>query len=141
MRNCLLYLVIFIVPCAPALAAAPLASLERRGGVCASTKSMCDDVTTLTGDGNITYGSGEHYQVSGEDLAKLKELIAKTDFAAIRTHKFSGTCPMAYDGQESVYTFYTAGGPERLASCEIAFDPWSEPFKTFYNMLSEKHEK
>jgi hypothetical protein len=33
---------------------------------------------------------------------------------------------VAFDGQETIYTFATASGVERIASCEVEVDP-SDP--------------
>ena len=49
--------------------------------------------------------------------------ITKADFVALKSRPFTGTCPVAYDGQETIYTFATASGAERIASCEVVVDP------------------
>ena len=52
-----------------------------------------------------------------EVLSNLQTLIATTDFEIIKSRKFTGDCPTAYDGQETVYVFSAPGGPETIASC------------------------
>ena len=55
-------------------------------------------------------------------MAALQAAIAATDFAALRSHPFTGTCPTAVDGVELVFEFAAPGGTERLASCETELD-------------------
>jgi len=61
--------------------------------------------------------------VSQDALAALDLAIRATDFAELRSHPFTGTCPTAYDGQEVVLEFGAPGGVERIASCEVEIDP------------------
>jgi hypothetical protein len=131
-----LFLCIVAIPCAAM--ASPLVTLETRGGEC--NMGECSQVTVLSDDGMLTVGKAQPQKTAPESVARLRTLIGETDFAALRTHKFTGTCPMAYDGQESIFTFYTSRGPERVASCETAIDVNGEPFNTFYNILRQKHE-
>jgi hypothetical protein len=49
--------------------------------------------------------------------------IAQADFLALKSRPFTGTCPIAFDGQETIYTFATASGSERIATCEVDVDP------------------
>jgi hypothetical protein len=62
-------------------------------------------------------------------LAALDLAIRAADFAELRRHPFTGTCPTAYDGPEVVYTFGAPGGAERVASCEVAIDPAAPLFR------------
>jgi hypothetical protein len=43
---------------------------------------------------------------------------------------------MNFDGQEQIYTFATAGGPVRLASCEVEIDPSDPLFAAVESALS-----
>jgi hypothetical protein len=45
----------------------------------------------------------------------LLRAIGKLEMASIRAHPFTGTCPIAYDGTESIYRF--RGFSQPLASC------------------------
>jgi hypothetical protein len=45
----------------------------------------------------------------------LLRAIARLDLAYLRAHAFKGTCPTAYDGVESVYSF--RGFHHRIARC------------------------
>ena len=49
--------------------------------------------------------------------------LSQADFVALMRRPFTGTCPIAYDGQETIYTFTTASGAVRIASCEVVVDP------------------
>ena len=55
-------------------------------------------------------------------LAAIDAAIRLTDFEALKSHPFTGECPVAFDGQEIVFEFSTPAGPERLASCEVEID-------------------
>jgi hypothetical protein len=104
---------------------APLMSLYRHGGLCAS--GACEWTFTLQADGTaaIVENSGTRIDalVSQDRMAQLRALIEQTDFAAIKALPFTDTCPTAYDGQESIYTFQTSRGQEVLAGCEVVIDP------------------
>jgi hypothetical protein len=56
-------------------------------------------------------------------LGALDGAVKTTNFDAIRARKFTGECPTAYDGQETIYEFGTPTGTERIASCETEIDP------------------
>ncbi len=60
--------------------------------------------------------------VTPEVLSTLQTLIATTDFRVIKSRPFTGDCPTAYDGQETIYSFTTPGGVETIASCTVAID-------------------
>jgi hypothetical protein len=61
-------------------------------------------------------------------LEALMTEIAQADFATLKSHPFTGTCPIAYDGQETIYVFATASGAQRIASCEVVVDPTAPLF-------------
>jgi hypothetical protein len=63
-------------------------------------------------------------------LAELKDAIAAADFAEIRGHPFTDTCPVAFDGQEIVVDFGTATGTEHIEGCQVAIDWAAPPFAT-----------
>ena len=63
-------------------------------------------------------------------LAELAQAIADADFAQIRSHPFTDTCPVAYDGTEIVVEFSTGEGTERIEGCQVAIDWASPPFST-----------
>ena len=61
-------------------------------------------------------------QVPPEKLAALDAAIKTTDFAALKSHPFTGECPVNFDGQEFVFEFGAPGGTQRVATCEIDVD-------------------
>jgi hypothetical protein len=76
-------------------------------------------------DGRVHATAPERLELGSLPDAALEALVAEisaTEFAALRSHPFTGTCPVAFDGQETVYTFTTAAGTERIASCEVVVD-------------------
>jgi hypothetical protein len=66
--------------------------------------------------------------VPKSELDELAELIEAADFDALKSKKFTGECPAAYDGAEVTYGFYTRKGVEVLASCKVAIDVESPLF-------------
>jgi len=52
--------------------------------------------------------------------------VAATDFAALKSHPFTGECPVAFDGEELVFEFAIGTGSQRIASCEVEID-WGHP--------------
>ena len=55
-------------------------------------------------------------------LAALDAAVRTTDFASMRSHKFTGQCPTAFDGQEFVFEFGAPGGTQQIATCSVAVD-------------------
>ena len=107
-----------------------LASVEQRGGECPA--ATCDTTIYLDADGRVHVSAKPPNDLGTATSAQVQALeaaMAATDFGALRTPAFSGECPMAYDGQELVFTFTTAAGTERLASCESALDYSAPVFK------------
>jgi hypothetical protein len=99
--------------------------LSRQGGLC--VYGACEWTFTIYQDGSaaVVDGSGtsQEAMLSSEQMAQLHDLIEATDFAAIQAVPFTDTCPIAYDGQESIYTIQTSHGEEVLASCTVVIDP------------------
>jgi len=46
--------------------------------------------------------------------------------AALKSHPFTGQCPIAFDGQELIFEFSVGTGTQRIASCEVDID-WGNP--------------
>jgi hypothetical protein len=66
--------------------------------------------------------------LSRVDLDELVQQMDAADFVQLKSKKFTGQCPTAYDGEEATYTFVTPKGIEVLASCTIAIDEKSALF-------------
>jgi hypothetical protein len=111
-------------PSATAAPAGPLVSVEIRGGMCID--GACGATVVLDTDGRVRTAAKPPIDlgtVPEEDVSGLAALIEATDFAAIRANPFTGTCPIAYDGQEVVYEFTTSDGVERIESCVTEVNP------------------
>jgi hypothetical protein len=94
-------------------APAPIVTIVRHGGLCAGG-SECRHVLRIT-DTKI---SGQGYlprRLAPSARTALLRVLTRIDLAYLRAHPFTGTCPTAYDGTESVYRF--RGFPRALPSC------------------------
>jgi hypothetical protein len=101
----------------------PLMTVEIRGGECPA--GACETTVTLERDGRVHAAAkppNDLGVVPPADLAALDAAIRATDFAALRSHPFTGECPTAYDGQEIIFAFGTPDGVERISTCEVAVD-------------------
>ena len=101
----------------------PLLTVETRGGECQA--GACGRTTVIERDGRVhttAPAPADLGTVPAPALEALRIEIDQADLAAIADRPFTGECPTAYDGQETVYTFGTATGPVRLASCEVSID-------------------
>lgn len=108
-----------------------LMTLYSHGGLC--PEGACSRTLEVMSDGSYTVSIGDKQtgkgQLAADVLEPLAREIEKADYAALKAVPFTGTCPMAYDGQENVYTFHTAKGSEKLASCTYQLDLDSPLFK------------
>jgi hypothetical protein len=101
----------------------PLLSIETRGGLC--TNGPCSRLVNIEADGQI-------HEVIPKDrivgtipqplLDALQVEMAKANFALLQGRKFTGQCPTAFDGQETIYTFHVPSGDEEIATCKVAID-------------------
>jgi hypothetical protein len=107
--------------------AGPLLTVETRGGEC--PEGACGSIIVIETDGRVhatAPAAGELRVLPDVILEGLVTEISKADFSTLKSHPFTGTCPVAFDGQETIYTFVTSSGSERVASCEVEVDP-SDP--------------
>jgi hypothetical protein len=105
-------------------AAGPLVTITTRGGEC--PEGMCEAVTIIERDGRLHVTKPEVADlgtIPTAALAALDAAVRTTDFAAIRARPFTGECPVAFDGQETIYEFAAPSGIERLESCQSEIDP------------------
>jgi hypothetical protein len=107
-----------------------LLTIHYTGGMCPN--GACDTLLTVNRDGTYARTSAQtppkRGTVSQAQLDALTAEMARADFAQVKSVKFTGTCPIAYDGQELTYTFYTVNGPEEIASCKVQIDERSPLF-------------
>jgi len=111
------------------VAAGPLVTVETRGGLCAS--APCGSLIAVERDGRVHVAAkppNDLGTVPADQLVALDAAIRATDFDALKSHPFTGECPTAYDGQELVFEFGAPGGPQRIATCEVAVDYGSPLF-------------
>lgn len=104
--------------------AGPLVTVETRGGECPA--GACGQTTVIERDGRVHLIAPAPAELGTVDPTRLEALrveIDQADFAAIAGRPFTGECPTAFDGQETIFTFLTAGGSYRLASCEVVIEP------------------
>ena len=102
----------------------PLVSVTAHGGECAG--GPCGSTTVIERDGRVHQTAPEPAELgrlSGDVVTAIDAAVKTTDFDALRARKFTGECPMAYDGQEFIYEFGAPGGTERIATCETEVDP------------------
>lgn len=93
--------------------------IEYRGGMIANTKPPG---VIIRPDGVYFYrANGQRSKqlfLSKLDLQRLNQRFTATNLAKIKTQPFQGTCPIAYDGNEMVYTFRTHAGVEEISACK-----------------------
>ena len=123
---CLLLAAAVITGCSVAepLPTGPLVTVQTRGGEC--PQGACGGTTVLERDGRVHVAAPvaqELGRARQDAVAALDELIRSTDFAAITSKRFTGECPVNFDGQEFIYEFSTPSGVQRIASCEVEIDP------------------
>lgn len=115
-----------------------LLTVRAEGGHCVN--GGCWSETQIKADGSFTATDSTGKQTSGTldaaAVAELTQQIAATDFEQIKAQPFTGTCPLAFDGQEYTYTFQTLSGPQTIASCKVAIDENSPLFQTVAGLLA-----
>jgi hypothetical protein len=91
----------------------PIVTVTRHGGLCVS-ESECRS-TLRIGDMTISGNGYKPRRLAASERVALLRAIHALDTRYLRAHPFAGTCPVAYDGTESLYRF--RGFPHALASC------------------------
>lgn len=105
----------------------PLVSVQLRGGMCPN--GACDRTVILDRDGRVHAAAkppNELGLVPAAAMATLTAAVKATDYAALKSHPFTGECPVAFDGQELIFEFGVGAGTQRIASCEVDID-WGHP--------------
>jgi hypothetical protein len=106
-----------------------LVSVTKRGGLCQQGQD-CSSTIIVTEDGTIQDNENKTKKLTEDQTNELKKLITSSDFAAIKKTPFTGTCPIAFDGQEIVYVFSTKSGiKEEIPSCTYQVDENAPIFK------------
>ena len=120
----------FIVPGEPGL----LAKVVNSGGLCAD--GPCHWETAIYQDGRIVV-EGETQHISSAEVASLNTAIGGADFEQIRSQRFAGMCPAAYDGPLYTFEFMTSGGVEILNSCETEIHRFDPLFVVVENLVAK----
>lgn len=105
----------------------PLVTVQLRGGMCPN--GACDNTVILERDGRVHAAAkppNDLGRVPAAAMATLTAAVQATDYAAIKSHPFTGECPVAFDGQELIFEFGVGAGTQRIASCEVDID-WGHP--------------
>lgn len=100
-----------------------LLSVETRGGRCVD--GPCGQTVILERDGRLHLAAkppNDIGVVEPDLIAALDAEIQTTDWAELFSHRFTGECPTAYDGQEVVFEFASPTGVQRVATCEVDVD-------------------
>lgn len=108
-----------------------LLTIRTEGGLCGPGGCWSEKQIRADGTYQVSEASGAQKDgtLSADQIAALTQLIAAADFEQIRAQPFTGTCPIAYDGQKQIYTFQTLSGEQTIDSCEVAIDESSELFQ------------
>ena len=114
------------IPVVASLAPAfgPLATVTVRGGEC--PQGACGGTTAIERDGRVHQTvpvAKELGQLPDELLTALSAAVNTADFDVIRAKRFTGECPVAFDGQETIFEFEAPGRTQRIATCETEIDP------------------
>ena len=101
-----------------------LVSVETLGGHCLA--GACGGTITLEPDGRAHQVEPEAKElgtVPDEIMQALVVEVEQADFEAIKSQPFTDTCPIAFDGQQFIYTFTVGATSERIDSCAVVVDP------------------
>jgi hypothetical protein len=95
-----------------------LVTIIRLGGLCFQGRNRCRSELRI-GDRSITAAGYRPRHLTRRERAGLVRAIAAVDIHYLRSHPFRGTCPLAYDGQESIYLFRGFPQPPAPTTCEM----------------------
>ena len=112
-------------------------TIRAEGGHCVN--GGCWSEKQIKADGSFTTADSTGAEAAGTlgaaNVAELTQQIAATDFEQLKAQPFTGTCPLAFDGQEYTYTFQTLSGPQTIASCTVGIDENSPLFQTIAGLI------
>jgi hypothetical protein len=115
----------------------PVVGIRSFGGLCPGGV-VCQSELTIFADGTYLVVHDDMSESGGQlnpgKVEALVDIIRQTDFEAVRARPFTGTCPTAYDGQESVFAFYTESGVEEVDSCQTEIDSNSPLFRSLLEL-------
>jgi hypothetical protein len=106
------------------VAMGPLVTVETRGGEC--PEGPCGSLIKIGQDGSVHQvlpTDQDLGMIPKGELDALAAEIERANFSLIESRPFTGECPTAFDGQETIYTFHLPTGDEEIATCKVAIDP------------------
>ncbi|RJQ14613.1 hypothetical protein C4553_00890 [Candidatus Parcubacteria bacterium] len=117
----------------------PLVNLRAEGGLCEYGTCWANQTVQRNGVVLVNVGDGTNdvRRLSNEDLNELSNLIKGTDFRAVKSKRFFGVCPSAYDGFEYIYTFFLGEKIEIISSCEFEIDYNLPLFKKINELINQ----
>ncbi|HEY9828205.1 MAG TPA: hypothetical protein V6D19_22430 [Stenomitos sp.] len=118
-----------------------LLDMTYEGGMRLCTQSDCLPRLQLKTDGTYeaTSGTGTRSagKISQRDLTQFKQAIAQTNFTDVRSHPFTDTCPIAYDGTKTIYRFYVSAQIQQIDSCVVKVDPKHPLFRQADRLMED----
>jgi hypothetical protein len=106
------------------------------GGLC-TTGSICSSTLAITRGGAVDVNGEYKVNFSNPDTQLMVKAVEEADYKTLASKAFTGTCPIAYDGQEVEYTFYTSHGSQVLDNCKVQIDNSSNLFRTLQKLLTK----
>lgn len=113
-------------------------TIETVGGHC--LEGACGGTVTISADGTVKQTAprpADLGTLSEPALEALMTEIEQANFDAIKSHPFTDTCPIAFDGQQFIYTFTVGSQVEKIDSCEVVVDPANPLFVAVEAALAE----
>jgi hypothetical protein len=110
-------------PTSSSSGASVLLTVETRGGECPN--GPCGTRITIGVNGEVHQvlpSDADLGTIPKADMDALAAEIERANFPLIERRPFTGQCPTAFDGQETIYTFNLPTGAERIASCAVTID-------------------
>jgi hypothetical protein len=105
------------------------------------SSTSCIPELIVAANGEYIYRSYNGKLISGTlshlEMTRLKRRVAKTNFALIKAQPFTGTCPIAYDGVETIYTFPLGKIVEEISSCQYILDGKNPLFQQINRLAIE----
>ena len=99
-------------------------TVETTGGLC--VQGACGSIISIEPDGRVHQVKPEPKELGSVPQEIMRALVVEVeqaDFDAIKSRPFTDTCPIAFDGQQFVYTFTIVSRTEQIDSCQVVVDP------------------
>lgn len=114
--------IVGVAAAAPLKAVPPeLVSVKKSGG--RTIHGLYRSAFSVKSDGTVIVDGAPRGKLAASSLKSLKTRIARTDFAKIKSKKFGGVRPSAYDGVDVIYIFSTPNGKSTIENYRYVIDP------------------